>query len=72
MNTVLLRTSPAPASAELSDVAANDDALAPAVAVTHPLPPPAIAPQPVAVATSRPDAANSIDDDYYLGGYAGI
>jgi hypothetical protein len=71
MNTVLLRTSPAPASAELSEVAANDDALAPTVAVASPLLPPVAAPQPVAV-TSRPDAANSIDDDYYLGGYAGI
>jgi hypothetical protein len=72
MNTVLLRTSPAPASAELSEVAANDDALAPTVAVAGPLPPPAAAPQPVAVATSLPDAANSSEDDYYLGGYAGI
>ncbi len=73
MNTVLLRTSPAPASAELSEVAANDDALVPAAAITHPLPSPATAPQPVAVATSHTDAANSIDDDdYCLGGYAGI
>ena len=68
MNTILLRTSPAPASAELSEVSANDDALAPAAAVAT-LPP--AAPQPAAVATSRPDAANS-SDDYYLGGYAGI
>lgn len=72
MNTVLLRTSPAPASAELSDVAANDDALAPAVAVAVPPPAPAGAPLPVVATTFRPDAANSIEDDYWLGGYAGI
>ncbi len=72
MNTVLLRTSPAPAGAELSEVAANDDALAPAVAAAVPLPPPAPASQPVATATIHLDAANSIEDDYYVGGYAGI
>jgi hypothetical protein len=72
MNAVLRRTSPAPTCAELSEVAANDDALVPAVAVAVPLPLPAGAPRPVALATSRPNAANSSDDDYYLGGYAGI
>ena len=72
MNTVLLHASPAPASAELSEVAANDDARTPAVAVAVPPPPPAASPQPVVAAASRPAAANSIDDDFYLGGYAGI
>ena len=72
MNTVLLRTSPAPTRAELSEVAANDDSIVPVVAVAVPLLLPAGAPQPVALAASRPNAANSSDDDYYLGGYAGI
>ncbi len=75
MNTVLLRTTPAPASAELSEVAANDDTLAPAVVVAVLLPPLAATPQlAAAVATSRPVAVNSIsiEDGYYLGGYAGI
>jgi len=44
MNTLLLRTSPAPAVAELSEVAANDDAMAAVVAVAVSLPPPAATP----------------------------